>query len=498
MDSSTLPPRPFTPLGQLSVPANVAFVRAVLGYVGEIGRLFSLDDVENNALQLAVDEAFCNAVTHYGSSGPEEETVQVDVTLLDAALVVSIRERGIPFDPTKATAFSTDSLDAALKPGIGMHLMKGCVDKVEFLMHGRAGKEVRLTKRLRDGTLPALLAAVAPVRKRITVRDPEVRIPSAEEITEISKLAWRCYGYSQEALLYNPTELAHHFEAGLYVPIVAADPATGELFGHECLKFHGPGATVPELGLAFIDPHYRCAGLSARMARDLVAWARERGCQGIFDCSVTTHTMSQKHLQEQLGSVPCSMFMGIAARGMRVKELASSEQSKGTVVNHYHVIDRTPATLFPPENHREIVGEIYGWLGLPREFAQSSGEQARGESAVDVFHMPEELNADMITIRTIGADCGDRVRKIVNESRRARKDAVYAFLPLQSPHLPALFAECEALGLSFAGVMPHIHFGEDRILMQWVGIPLDMEAIHVHGDRSRKLFAYVRTCLGRE
>lgn len=485
-------------LGQLSVPANIAFTRAVLAYTGQVGQVLAFDEQENNALQLAVDEAFCNAVTHYGAAKLEAETINVDFALIDSALVVSIRERGIPFDPTQAMPYSTDSFEAALKPGIGMRLMQRCVDKVEFLAHGRDGKEVRLTKRLRSEARPQALVAAVPERKRITVKEPEVRLVRRDELLAVSKLAWNCYGYSHVATLYDTAKLLQRYDAGSYVPIAAFDPATGEMFGHECLKFNDPATRVPELGLAFVDTHYRCAGASAQMARELFAWARMHGCAGVYDTSVTTHTQSQKQLQEQLGSAPCGMFLAFAPRGLRVKELATDVQPKGSVINHYFALDRSEATLYPPANHREMVREIYEWLQLPRALAEAAAPAPTGESIVEVQNLPEEQNADIIVVRRIGADCLERIRESMKASRWGCKDAVYAFLPLQSPQLPALFAECEQLGLSFAGVMPHIHFGEDRILLHWINTPLDMESIHVHGDRSRKLFAYIRTCLDKE
>ena len=41
------------------------------------------------------------------------------------------------------------------------------------------------------------------------------------------------------------------------------------------------------------------------------------------------------------------------------------------------------------------------------------------------------------------------------------------------------------------GVCPHM-----RPVMQWVGAPLDMGAIRIHGDQGRRVFDYVKGCLG--
>jgi hypothetical protein len=55
---------------------------------------------------------------------------------------------------------------------------------------------------------------------------------------------------------------------------------------------------------------------------------------------------------------------------------------------------------------------------------------------------------------------------------------------------------CETFGLSFAGIIPLIAAGTDVLVMQWVGAPLDMGAIRIHGDQGRRVFDYVKGCLG--
>jgi hypothetical protein len=74
----------------------------------------------------------------------------------------------------------------------------------------------------------------------------------------------------------------------------------------------------------------------------------------------------------------------------------------------------------------------------------------------------------------------------MNAERKAGAEAIYLRLPLSSPAAPQIAEACEKLGLSFAGVMPLICAGTDVLVMQWVGVPLDMDAIRIHGDRGRR------------
>jgi len=47
------------------------------------------------------------------------------------------------------------------------------------------------------------------------------------------------------------------------------------------------------------------------------------------------------------------------------------------------------------------------------------------------------------------------------------------------------------MGLSFAGIMPHIHNGEDRMLMQYINIPIEPDTIKVYGDMTKRLADYI-------
>lgn len=227
----------------------------------------------------------------------------------------------------------------------------------------------------------------------------------------------------------------------------------------------------------------------AEAAREM---ARNNGDLGVFDCSVTTHTHSQKAVQEDFGSSPCSMLMGIAAAGMRPKELATANQEKGTTLNHYFPFDRSPAIVHIPERHREMVREIYQWMDMPRIFGEPATGFGGGESAVGVYPLPDELNVAFIVIHALGRDVVEKVAEGLRQCRRERRDAAYIFLPTSDPSAPLLVDACEELGCSFAGVMPHIHGGGDRMLLQRVDIPLDLDAVKVYGDRGRKLFSYIR------
>ncbi|MCJ2165128.1 MULTISPECIES: GNAT family N-acetyltransferase [unclassified Pseudodesulfovibrio] len=490
-NNDTPPARFF--LTKISLPVHRLMTAMAVECAGQVAALLSFDKKATFGLKLAVDEAFCNAVEHFSGPVDEDEQVRIEFFVEGDALIVSIRERGIPFDLSQAERFTPDTPEGMNKPGLGTLLMHQGMDSVEMFIHGREGKEVRLTKKLTFGCLPLGLLETKTVkagRKRISVPEPLIRLAGIDDLPKICRLAWRCYGFTQEATLYALDELTKKTESGEYKSMVAFDPASGNMIGHSALKYQPLGVNTPELGLAFVDPAYRSPGLPKKIAEALFDLARNRGDRGIFSYSLTTHTFSQKALHE-VDSLPCGLLLGIASQDMQIKELDTSRQVKGSTVTHFHVLDRSPDTIFVPDRHREIVKEIYRQFGLPRNFGTPAVEPATGLSSVSTALLSKETNVAFVTVHSIGADTAGEMAESLRQCRREHRDAVYAFLPLGNAGTPLLAEECERLGFFFAGIIPRIHDGQDRLLMQYVDIPLNTDAIRVYGDLSRKLLSYI-------
>ena len=492
---NTLPDSSFRLLlARLTLPVRACMVHTAIECASHVVRALSFSEKETFGVRLAIEEAFLNAVDHYPEAPGEDETVDMVFRVEGDSLIISVRDKGIPFDPEQARRFSPDGLIGVDGPGSEALLMHRFMDSVEVLTHGREGREIRLSKKIRPGSLPAELTEEVGApreKKRTTVRNPLIRFARrADDMAEVCRLAWRCYGFTHEELLYDPKLLTDKVMRGEFTSVIAIDTDSGSIIGHEGLKHHDPGAKVPELGLAFVDPAFRSPGLPEKMARCLFDRAEEEGNKGIFDCSVTTHTFSQKGMHE-MGARPCGLMLGIAASGMQARELATSRQEKGSVVNHYFAFDRTPETIFIPRCHRAMVEEIYRWLAVPRDFGAPRTAPVSGPSSVSLSHLPAALNVTIVSVQTIGADTADEVAAGLNQCRKDRKDAVYVFLPTNDPASPQLVEACERMGFFFAGVMPHIHDGADRFLMQYVDIPLDLSAIKVFGDMTARLFDYV-------
>ncbi|MGE5270758.1 MAG: ATP-binding protein [Thiohalocapsa sp.] len=84
-------------------------------------------------IALAIEEAVTNVITHafVGIAPPHLITVRLDIT--PQLLVAEIADNGRPFDPTTVPGPDlTLPLDQRPTGGLGIHLMRNMVDRVEY------------------------------------------------------------------------------------------------------------------------------------------------------------------------------------------------------------------------------------------------------------------------------------------------------------------------------------------------------------------------------
>jgi anti-sigma regulatory factor (Ser/Thr protein kinase) len=503
-DCRAMSPEPQTEillLGQLKVPVAVAFLHAVTAYTASIARMLRFDGEEVSRLELAVEEAFTNSVKHFAAEPGQSENIHVDYQLIARSLVISLRERGAPFalDDVDQADNAGDLPD---RPGMGLRLIRQCVDAVELRVDGHLGKVLRLTKHLPpQAEVPAALRVAGEIagrRQRHTVTDENsvVRPPTEADLPALRRLAWRCYGYTYNTTFYDLERLTALFHNPCFKSLIAVENGTGHVFSHLALMLEEPDDLVPEQCMAFSDPGTHSPGVVARLAARMGEITEASGYKGLFANAVTSHVLSQRGMAMYCKTQPTALLMAYGVSDLNAVDLHTSGAPRTSVVVHFRAIDRQAACVYPPVRHRAFIAEVYGWLELPRTFGEPSATASLPEkSTLHASHFVEN-NTAKILVTEIGADCVDRVRSAMNDARKAGAEAIYLRLPLSSPAAPQVSDACEAFGLSFAGIIPLIAAGTDVLVMQWVGAPLDMGAIRIHGDQGRRVFDYVKGCLG--
>ena len=96
---------------------------------------------------IAIDELL-NNVIHYGYPKDKENEININFELSKTMLSLTFIDEGIPFNPfQKAKPDTTMSIEDRPIGGLGLHLVKNIMDKVEYQRH-KNKNVVKITKLL--------------------------------------------------------------------------------------------------------------------------------------------------------------------------------------------------------------------------------------------------------------------------------------------------------------------------------------------------------------
>jgi len=81
---------------------------------------------------IALDELLNNIIS-YGFKDENEHNIEVDIELRNLRLIITIKDDGIPFNPTKQNPPDTTlSMEDRNFGGLGIHLVKNLVDEFDY------------------------------------------------------------------------------------------------------------------------------------------------------------------------------------------------------------------------------------------------------------------------------------------------------------------------------------------------------------------------------
>jgi len=137
---------------QLKIQSRTEKLHLVREFISEAARKYGFDEEAVGKIALAVDEACTNVIKHAYNYAPDRE-LQVNIQKSGTNLEVVITHDGKSFDPE---AIKPPNMPDYLKHfrhgGLGMHLMRSLMDKVEYRAASNKKNEVHLLIQLPAGT----------------------------------------------------------------------------------------------------------------------------------------------------------------------------------------------------------------------------------------------------------------------------------------------------------------------------------------------------------
>jgi anti-sigma regulatory factor (Ser/Thr protein kinase)/putative methionine-R-sulfoxide reductase with GAF domain len=117
-------------LGELRVQAVRENLRTISYFLHGIAQRLRLTEKTLFDIELAVEEAAVNIISHaYSSNSPGDLTIRVD--MVDSAVRITLSDWGIPLDPAQVKPFDIDApVETRIKGGMGLHLISNLIDEV--------------------------------------------------------------------------------------------------------------------------------------------------------------------------------------------------------------------------------------------------------------------------------------------------------------------------------------------------------------------------------
>ena len=129
-------------------PSESKYLDVIREFVARIATIAGFDEEHVNKIQLSVDEACTNVVKH-AYRGMESKEIKVQIEYNKKLLEVSVIDKGKGFDLKKAKLKDIDNyLNEFRKGGLGIHLMKILMDKVNYSVQPLKRTQVTMIKYL--------------------------------------------------------------------------------------------------------------------------------------------------------------------------------------------------------------------------------------------------------------------------------------------------------------------------------------------------------------
>jgi anti-sigma regulatory factor (Ser/Thr protein kinase)/RimJ/RimL family protein N-acetyltransferase len=484
---------------ELILPADGAFLPLARAFVQELSLLAGLATREVQYLELAVEEA-CVGILDQNSDSGETGTFTLKADLSHNALILAVLDQGLPFDPCAVPSFSPlqagdgNWTAASNWAGLRLYLIRNAVDRVEWINHGPEGNEVRLTKYLPQSHITEHLAEeeLTPFLEAEPLAPEQsytLRTLLPEDAIGVSQCLYRAYGYSYpDDYMYYPKRIINMNETGELTSVVALDEA-GHVVAHCSLVYHDQGS-VAELDHAVVAPANRKGGLLKRMTALLDEEAFSRSLQGIYVQAVTSHTFSQRVI-EQLGYRECALFLGLLPASIRFKKIRADSLSQRESCAVYYRTVGAPleSKVYAPERHLEILRQIYLNLGVSAQLLDGSAPEGQGALRAS-YH--SSLGFGEIKVVQVGKESRTEIKRgLLDLLEIAGAETVYLDLPLAQAGTPGLCAAAEHEGFFFSGLGPRFAADGDVLTLQYLKGEFDISKVEMASGFGQRLRDYI-------
>lgn len=473
---------------ELAVPNSLDYLELVSNFVSQTAALAGMPAGEARRLELAVEEAFANALRHGFGDGASGE-LRLRLEAREGTARATLAYDGLPFDPDQIPGQGAAPGQEVPERGLGLALMRALCDEAVLRHVGRGRVETVLVKRY---AAPGFADPPSPDREQAPAARQEYvfRPMRLEEAVEVSRMAFLSYGDSYlHSFVYFPRQLKAMNEDGRLHSFVAASPG-GEVAAHGALWRESPQAWLAEMCAGFTRPGRRGQGCMEGLATALLGSAAGLGLSAVYVKAVTTHTYSQSPVIRH-GLRYCALFVA-ETLPMRFRGIQDDARQRESLVLMMKPLTagNIPGRLYLPRPHGAMAVRILARLGVTAEWDEAGAPPRAGTRTLLVTGLLEYL-AGTITVLEYGEDFVDALQAHMRVLFAQGAKVLRLRLPLAHPAAAALGPLAGELGFFFCGAALS-ETGPQVILQHLGGQFHDYSKIRLASEEGGELLDYVR------
>jgi anti-sigma regulatory factor (Ser/Thr protein kinase) len=482
---------------KIVIPGDHFYAEIAATYTGAVAQKLGFDMRDVEDIKHCTQRVVVWAID-YSLAEKEKVSIEVACEVIPEGFKVSVRDRGVPFEPSLLKGAQSKDLS-------GLFNIKGHMDEIRFNNLGPGGKEVLLIKFSQQGRITDLYDACALGHDQTGAEGAEpppsrdmdfiVRAMKPDEAIEVSKCVYKGYGYTYPHVqIYYPAKLAASNRDNSMFSAVAVN-GRGEVVGHCALLYKATGDAVAEMGLGVVRPEYRTAGCFTRLTAFLIDKAQADRLKGLFVRAVAVHRYSQqaaakfalKETGLQLAYIPATVDFRRVDRPAR--------QRVSIFLCFRYLVPAPQTTICPPVKHRDMILGLYEHLEIePVEKAPADPDEIvfDPQSRIQI-KIVNTMNYARMVIENYGKDIVREVSQNVNALCLKHMEVVSLYLDLSDPRTGPVSEQLEELGFFFSGVLPGIMPNKsDALILQYLNnVAVDYDAVQTHSAMAKKLLIYI-------
>lgn len=134
----------------IQTPGEMHYLHRIREFVAGIAEEAGISDQDIENIELAVDEACTNVIEHGYDPNEPNKDITIRMEIDSVKLVLTIIDRGKPFDPrSKKQADIKQLIDMKRDGGLGISLIKRTMDEIDYRTTPDGQNELILIKYLK-------------------------------------------------------------------------------------------------------------------------------------------------------------------------------------------------------------------------------------------------------------------------------------------------------------------------------------------------------------